>query len=61
MEILKNYVKINTFFNKEQNRNSGIKIDDVVCKCGRWLHEDCVEDVEKDNVGVENYCSFCFS
>ena len=31
----------------------------ISCKCGRWLHESCVEDVVKDNAGDECYCSFC--
>ena len=25
----------------------------IFCKCGRWLHEDSVEDVVEDNAGDE--------
>ena len=38
----------------------GSGADWIFCKCGRWLHEDCVEDVVKDNNDDETYCSLCF-
>jgi len=31
----------------------------VSCKCGRWMHEDCIEDVVTDNAGFQRFCSFC--
>ena len=44
-------------YNEDVIEGSGA--DWIYCKCGRWLHEDCVEDVVKDSEGVERYCSFC--
>ena len=29
------------------------------CACGRWLHEDCAEDVIVDSDGNELCCPFC--
>ena len=37
----------------------GSGADWIFCKCGRWLHEDCMEDFVKDNEGIEQFCSFC--
>ena len=37
----------------------GAGVEWISCKCGRWLHEDCVEDIVKDSTGDERYCSFC--
>ena len=31
----------------------------IFFKCGRWLHEDCIEDVVSDNDGFQHFCSFC--
>ena len=31
----------------------------IFCKCGRWLHEDCVEDVVEDKDGIQRFCSYC--
>ena len=31
----------------------------IACGCGRWLHEDCVEDVVLDDEGNERFCVFC--
>jgi len=31
----------------------------IFCLCGRWLHEDCVEDVVQDQDGNQRFCSFC--
>ena len=31
----------------------------IVCGCGQWLHEDCVEDVVLDDKGNERFCVFC--
>ena len=29
------------------------------CACGRWLHEDCAEDIVVDSDGNERCCPFC--
>ena len=47
------------FVNYEDDVLEGSGADWIYCRCGRWLHEDCVEDVVKDNDGEERYCSFC--
>jgi len=47
------------FVHYEDDVLEGSGMDWIFCKCGRWLHEDCVEDVVKDNVGDERYYSFC--
>ena len=31
----------------------------VPCACGRWLHEDCAEDIKVDSDGNERCCPFC--
>ena len=31
----------------------------VSCNCGRWLHEDCVEDYVVNESGAELFCPFC--
>ena len=31
----------------------------VSCNCGRWMHEDCIEDVVTDSDGFKHFCSFC--
>jgi len=31
----------------------------VSCKCGRWMHEDCIEDVVTDNAVFQHFFSFC--
>ena len=47
------------FVHYEDDVLEGLGADWISCKCGRWLHEDCVEDVIKDNDDDERYCSFC--
>ena len=37
----------------------GTGADWLACACGRWLHEDCVEDCIKDDEGKERICLFC--
>ena len=44
-------------YNDDVMEGSGA--DWIFCKCGRWLHEDCVEEVVTDSEGVERFCSFC--
>lgn len=46
------------FVHYEDDVLEGLGADWISCKCGRWLHEDCVEDVIKDNDNDEQY-SFC--
>ena len=29
------------------------------CACGRWTHEDCVEDCVMDVDGKERFCPVC--
>lgn len=33
--------------------------DWLSCACGRWLHEDCVEDIETDSDGKDRMCPYC--
>ena len=47
------------FVTYEDDVLDGAGVEWISRKCGRWLHEDCVEDVVKDNTGDECYCSFC--
>ena len=42
--------------------------DDIVtgrewleCACGRWVHEDCVENIVYDTNGKEKLCPLCLS
>ena len=35
--------------------------DWVGCACGRWLHEECVEDCVLDNSGKERLCPLCLN
>ncbi len=47
------------FVSYEDDILEGAGAEWIFCKCGRWLHEDCVEDVVKDSTEDEHYCSFC--
>ena len=31
----------------------------IFCRCGRWLHEDCVEETVVDSDGHQRFCIFC--
>ena len=31
------------------------------CGCGRWIHEECVEDVREDNQSRDMICPLCLS
>jgi len=33
--------------------------DRISCKCGRWPHEGCAQDVVEDKDGFQRFCSFC--
>lgn len=46
----------------------GNYVDDIIegagaewisCACGRWLHEDCIENQVIDTSGRERFCPFC--
>ena len=43
------------FVHYDDDVREGSGADWIFCKCGRWLHEDCVEDVVKDNEGIERF------
>jgi len=47
------------FVHYDEDVIEGCGADWIYCKCGRWLHEDCVEEVVKDSEGVERFCAFC--
>jgi len=31
----------------------------IYCKCGTWVHEDCVEETIVNNSGDQRFCTFC--
>ena len=31
------------------------------CACGRWIHEQCIEEVILDSGGHERFCPFCLN
>ena len=31
----------------------------IACACGRWLHEDCVEDCREDDQGNDRIYPLC--
>ena len=35
--------------------------DWIKCVCGRWVHEECVEDIHHDSDGQEMFCPFCIN
>ena len=37
------------FVHYNDNVSEGSEADWVFCKCGRWLHEDCVEELAADS------------
>ena len=43
----------------EQDVMEGTGADWLACACGRWLHEDCVDDCIRDDEGKERICPFC--
>jgi len=46
------------FVSYEDDVLKGAGTEWIFCKCGRWLHEDCVEDVVMDNNEEERFCFF---
>ncbi len=37
----------------------GTGADWLACACGRWLHEECVDDCTKDEEGKDRICPYC--
>lgn len=33
----------------------------VMCACGRWVHEECMEEIFLDDSGQERFCPFCIN
>lgn len=33
----------------------------VMCACGRWVHEQCLEEIICDANGEERFCPFCLN
>jgi len=31
----------------------------INCRCGKWMHEDCVEETVMDSDGHQRFCTFC--
>ena len=44
-------------FEEDTREQTGAKW--LSCACGRWLHEDCAEDIVVDSDGNERCCPFC--
>ena len=47
------------FGNYDDDVLQGLGANWICCACGRWLHEDCVEDCERDDEGNDRICPFC--
>ena len=47
------------FSTYEEDVLEGAGADWIACTCGRWLHEECVEDCVVDASGNERYCPLC--
>ena len=45
-----------TFENDQQQGNG---LEWVQCVCGRWLHEECICEIDIDEQGRELFCPFC--
>ncbi len=43
----------------EQDVAEGTGADWLACACGRWLHEECVDDCMKDEEGKDRICPYC--
>ena len=48
-----------SFGSFEDDVHDGDGVGWASCKCGRWLHNDCVEDFVVNKRGVELFCPFC--
>jgi len=47
------------FVSYEDDVLEGAGTEWIFCKCGRWLHEDCVEDVAMDSNGKSAFVLLC--
>jgi len=47
------------FVNYEDDVLEGAGAQWIYCKCGRWVHEDCVEETVLDSHGEQRFCTFC--
>ena len=45
----------------DQDVTEGTGAEWVECACGKWLHEECIQQVEYDKNGQEKLCSSCTS
>ena len=43
----------------EDDARQGSGAEWVQCSCSRWLHEECINEVDLDTCGNEVLCSFC--
>ena len=43
----------------EEDQLDGNGLEWVQCVCGRWLHEECICDIDVDDQGRELFCPFC--
>ncbi len=43
----------------KQDVAEGTGADWLACACGRWLHEECVDDCMKDEEGKDRICPYC--
>ena len=43
----------------EDDQLEGNGLEWVQCVCGRWLHEECICDIDIDDQGRELFCPFC--
>ena len=43
----------------EEDQLEGNGLEWVQCVCGRWLHEECICDIDVDDQGRELFCPFC--
>ena len=51
------YVTHNCTFQDDEREGTGLEC--VQCVCQRWLHEECVCEIEYDEEGRELLCPFC--
>ena len=47
------------FSNYEDNILAGSGAVRNSCTCGRWLHENCVEECKEDDQGNDRMCPLC--
>ena len=47
------------FGSYEEDLLSGGGDEWLQCTCGKWVHEECVEDCEADSDGNPRFCPSC--